>query len=58
VVADFYFYFCKYFKRAPSQPNQGRQRRAALDNVLAGGSDVDIEKIPTPVWPEQDGGAI
>jgi len=27
--------------------HQGRQRRAAVDNVFAG-SDVDIEKSPTP----------
>src|SRR6266849_2412333 len=44
-----------YFKRAPSQPTKAVNGGPLLDNVFAG-SDVDIEKIPTPVWHEQDGG--
>src|SRR6266446_3037426 len=44
-----------YFKTAPSQPTKAVNGGPLLDNVFAG-SDVDIEKIPTPVWHEQDGG--
>src|SRR5262249_25638666 len=35
--------------------DEGRQRRAAVGQ-RARGDDVDIEKIPTPVWHEHDGG--
>src|SRR5258707_3984815 len=45
-----------YFKRAPSQPTKAVNGGPLLDNVFAG-RDVDIEKIPTPVWHEHDGGA-
>src|SRR5215831_12916559 len=44
-----------YFKRAPSQPTKAVNGGPLLDNVFAG-NDVDIEKIPTPVWHEHDGG--
>jgi UbiD family decarboxylase len=44
-----------YFKNAPSQPVKPVNGGPLLDNVFAG-NDVDIEKIPTPVWHEQDGG--
>src|SRR5260370_831780 len=44
-----------YFKRAPSQPTKAVNGGPLLDNVFAG-RDVDIEKIPTPVWHEHDGG--
>ena len=44
-----------YFENAPSQADQGRQRRPAAGQRLEG-KDVNIEKIPTPVWHEHDGG--
>src|SRR5436190_2246510 len=44
-----------YFKNAPSQPTKAVNGGPLLDNVFAG-ADVDIEKIPTPVWHEHDGG--
>src|SRR5262249_5569872 len=44
-----------YFKRAPSQPTKAVNGGPLLDNVFKG-KDVDIEKIPTPVWHEHDGG--
>ncbi|TMJ66426.1 MAG: UbiD family decarboxylase, partial [Alphaproteobacteria bacterium] len=44
-----------YFKNAPSEPTKAVNGGPLLDNVFAG-ADVDIEKIPTPVWHEHDGG--
>ena len=44
-----------YFKNAPSQPTKAVNGGPLLDNVLEG-KDVNIEKIPTPVWHEHDGG--
>src|SRR5262249_62123940 len=44
-----------YFKRAPSQPTKAVNGGALLDNVFKG-KDGDIEKNPTPVWHEHDGG--
>ena len=44
-----------YFKNAPSKPTKAVNGGPLLDNVLEG-KDVDIEKIPTPVWHELDGG--
>src|SRR5262245_48569816 len=46
-----------YFKSAPSHPTKAVNGGPLLDNVFVG-SDVDIEKIPTPVWHEQDGRAV
>ena len=45
----------KYFKNAPSHPTKAVNGGPLLDNVLSG-EDVNIEKIPTPVWHELDGG--
>ena len=45
----------KYFKNAPSHPTKAVNGGPLLDNVLSG-ADVNIEKIPTPVWHELDGG--
>ena len=44
-----------YFKNAPSHPTKAVNGGPLLDNVLSG-ADVNIEKIPTPVWHELDGG--
>ncbi len=44
-----------YFKDAPSKPTKAVNGGPLLDNVLSG-KDVNIEKIPTPVWHEHDGG--
>jgi UbiD family decarboxylase len=44
-----------YFKNASSKPTKVVNGGPLLDNVLEG-KDVDIEKIPTPVWHEHDGG--
>ncbi len=44
-----------YFKNAPSHPTKAVNGGPLLDNVLSG-KDVNIEKIPTPVWHELDGG--
>ena len=44
-----------YFKNAPSHPTKAVNGGPLLDNVLSG-EDVNIEKIPTPVWHELDGG--
>ena len=44
-----------YFKNAPSHPTKAVNGGPLLDNVLEG-KDVNIEKIPTPVWHEHDGG--
>src|SRR5256886_12732624 len=44
-----------YFKNAPSQPTKAVNGGPLLDNVFAG-NDVNIEKIPTPVWHEHDRG--
>ena len=44
-----------YFKNAPSQPTKAVNGGPLLDNVVEG-KDVNIEKIPTPVWHELDGG--
>ncbi len=44
-----------YFKGAPSHPTKAVNGGPLLDNVLEG-NDVNIEKIPTPVWHEHDGG--
>lgn len=44
-----------YMKNAPSHPTMTVNGGPLLDNVLEG-QDVDIQKIPTPVWHEHDGG--
>ena len=44
-----------YMKNAPSHPTKAVNGGPLLDNVLEG-KDVNIEKIPTPVWHEHDGG--
>ena len=44
-----------YFKGAPSHPTKAVNGGPLLDNVFEG-KDVNIEKIPTPVWHELDGG--
>ena len=44
-----------YFKNAPSHPTKAVNGGPLLDNVLEG-ANVNIEKIPTPVWHELDGG--
>ena len=44
-----------YFKNAPSHPTKAVNGGPLLDNVLEG-ANVDIQKIPTPVWHELDGG--
>jgi UbiD family decarboxylase len=44
-----------YFKSAPSKPTKAVNGGPLLDNVLEG-KEVNIKKIPTPVWHEEDGG--
>ena len=44
-----------YFKSAPSKPTKAVNGGPLLDNVLEG-KDVNIKKIPTPIWHEEDGG--
>jgi UbiD family decarboxylase len=44
-----------YFKHAPSHPTKAVNGGPLLDNVLQG-KEVNIEKIPTPIWHEHDGG--
>jgi 4-hydroxy-3-polyprenylbenzoate decarboxylase len=44
-----------YFKHAPSHPTKAVNGGPLLDNVFKG-KDVNIEKIPTPIWHEHDGG--
>ena len=43
------------FQERAVEADEGRQRRPA-DGQRVRGDDVDIEKIPTPVWHEHDGG--
>ena len=43
-----------YFKDAPMHPTKAVNGGPLLDNVLSG-AEVNIEKIPTPVWHELDG---
>ena len=44
-----------YMRDAPTHAPRAVNGGPLLENV-AEGEDVDIEKIPTPVWHEQDGG--
>ena len=44
-----------YFKGAPTQPTKAVNGGPLLDNVFEGDA-VDIQKIPTPIWHELDGG--
>src|SRR5258708_936123 len=44
-----------YFKNAPTHPTKAVNGGPLLDNVFEG-PEVDIKKIPTPVWHELDGG--
>ena len=44
-----------YFKSAPSRPTKAVNGGPLLGNVFEG-KDVNIQKIPTPVWHEEDGG--
>jgi len=44
-----------YMREAPTFPPQAVNGGPLLDNVLEGQA-VDLEKIPTPVWHEHDGG--
>src|SRR5262249_20744844 len=44
-----------YFRSGPPQPTRAVNGGPLLENVLEG-KDVDIQKIPTPIWHEQDGG--
>ncbi len=44
-----------YFKNAPSLPTKSVNGGPLLENVLEG-KNVNIQKIPTPVWHELDGG--
>src|SRR5580765_1948905 len=45
----------KYMKHAPSHKPRQVNGGPLLDNVFEG-EDINIEKIPTPVWHEKDGG--
>src|SRR5262249_51494876 len=44
-----------YFKSAPSRPTKAVNGGPLLGNVFEG-KDVNIQKIPTPVWHEEGGG--
>jgi 3-polyprenyl-4-hydroxybenzoate decarboxylase and related decarboxylases len=44
-----------YMKHAPSHKPRQVNGGPLLDNVFEG-EDINIEKIPTPVWHEKDGG--
>src|SRR4029434_4984783 len=44
-----------YMRRAPSFPPRAVNGGPLLENVMEG-KDVNIEKIPTPIWHEHDGG--
>ena len=44
-----------YMKHAPSHPATAVNGGPLLENVFEG-KNVNIEKIPTPVWHEHDGG--
>src|SRR5262249_58934832 len=46
-----------YMKTAPSQQPREVNGGPLLENVLEG-KDVNLEKIPTPVWREHDGGPV
>src|SRR4051812_50080934 len=46
-----------YFKNAPSHPTKAVNGGPLLDNVLSG-AEGNIEKIPTPVGDELDGGPV
>jgi len=45
----------KYMREAPTLPPKAVNGGPLLDNVLEGKA-VDLERIPTPVWHEHDGG--
>ena len=54
---DLVLWWRSYMKAAPSFPPREVNGGPLLDNVLDGQA-VNLEKIPTPVWHEHDGGAF
>jgi UbiD family decarboxylase len=52
---DLVLWWRSYMKAAPSFEPRAVNGGPLLDNVLEGAA-IDLQKIPTPVWHEHDGG--